>query len=176
MRLVIASTRSSLPDFWPKYFVWCSTSNPIFMPYEMYCSTFRAIFINGGSLAFVNNSHHWLVIKRCLSMFDDKSYICMARLVPEWLSEWDKKTPDLVSAIREMILGFLYTSSVWWPYIQNVIRTWAYICRHVCIRQHSNVDDFLNYVHVIRFFMCWTWEFLPSKIMIKEDISWCNVF
>ena len=53
------------------------------MPYEMYCSTLRAIDINGGSPVFVNITHHWLVIKRCLSMFDYKSYIHMARLVPE---------------------------------------------------------------------------------------------
>ena len=51
--------------------------------YEMYCSTLRAININGGSLEFVNSSHHWLVIKRCLTMFDYKSYIHMARLVLE---------------------------------------------------------------------------------------------
>ena len=118
----------------------------------MYYNTLRVIFINGGSLTFVNSSHHWLVIKRCLSMFDDKSYIRMARLVPEWLSEWDKKTPDLVLAIRAVILGFLYTSSVRWPYIQIIIRTWAYICRHICIGQHSNVEEFLNYVRVIRLF------------------------
>ena len=141
----------------------------------MYCSTLRAIFINGGFLTFVNSSHHWLVIKRCLSMFDYKSYICMARLVLEKSREWDKKTLDLFLAIQVAISGFLYRSSVWWPYIQIVIRTWAYICRHVCIGKHSSVDDFMNYVHVIRLFMCWTWEFLPSAIMIKEDISWCNV-
>ena len=73
------------------------------MPYKMYCSTLRAIDINGGSLAFVNNSHYWLVIKRYLYMLDYKSYICMAILVPERLSERDKKTPDLVSAIRAAI-------------------------------------------------------------------------
>ena len=145
------------------------------MPYEMYCSTLRAIEINGGSLAFFNSSHHWLVIKQCISMFNYKSYIRMARLVPEWSSERDKKTPDLVSAIWATILGLLYTSSIRWPYIQIFIRTWAYICRHVCIGQHSNVDDFLNYVNFIILFMCWIWEFLPSVIMIKEDISWCNV-
>ena len=133
MRLVTTLTRSSLQDFWPKDFVWCSTSNHLFLPFEMYCSTLRAIDINGGYLAFFNSSHHWLVIKWCLSMFDDKSYIRMARLVPKWSSEWDKKTPDLVLAIRAAILGFLYTSSVWWPYIHIVIQTWAYICRHVCI-------------------------------------------
>ena len=150
MRLVTSSTISSLPDFWLKYFVWHSTSNHLFMPYEMYWNTFRAIDINGGSLKFVNSSHHWLVIKRCLTMFDYKPYIHMARLVPEWSSERDKKTLDLVSAIWAMIPGFLYTSSVWWPYIQIVIQTCAYICRHVCIGQHSNVDNFLRYVHVIR--------------------------
>ena len=132
MRLVTASIRSSLLDFWPKYFVWRSTSNHLFTPYEMYYSTLRAIDISGGSLAFVNNSHHWLVIKRFLSMFDNKSYIFMARLVPEWSSERDKKTPDPVSSIRAAISGLLYTSYVWWPYIQIVIQTWAYICRHVC--------------------------------------------
>ena len=168
MRLVTTSTRSSLLDLWPKDFVWCSTSNHLFTPYKMYCSTLRAIDINCGSLAFVNNSHHWLVIKRCLSMFESKSYIRMARLVPEWPSEWDKKTPDLASAIRAAILGLLYTSSVRWPYIYIFIWTWAYICRHVYIGQHSSVDDFLNYVHVIRLFMCWTWECLPSEIMIKR--------
>ena len=79
---------------------------------KLYCNTLRTININGGSLAFVNNSHHWLVIKRCLTMFDYKSYICMARLVPERSSERDKKTPDLVSAIQAAISRFLYTSSV----------------------------------------------------------------
>ena len=133
MRLVTALTISSLPYFWPKDFVWCLTSNNLFTPYEMYCSTLRAIDINGGSIKFVNNSPHWLVIKQFLSMFDYKSYIHMARLVPEWSSEWDKKTPDLVLAIRAVILGFLYTSSVGWPYIQIFIQTWAYICRCVCI-------------------------------------------
>ena len=132
-RLVIASTRSLLLDLWPKYFVWRSTSNHLFTPYKMYGSTLRAIFINGGYLALVNKSHHWLVIKQCLSMFDNKSYIRMARLVPEWSSEWDKKTRDLVSTIWAAISGLLYTSSVRWPYIQIVIQTWAYICRHVCI-------------------------------------------
>ena len=73
MRLVTASTRSSLQDLLPKDFVWHSTSNHLFTPYEMYCSTLRSIDINGGSLTFVNNSHYWLVIKRCLSMFDYKS-------------------------------------------------------------------------------------------------------
>ena len=164
MRLVRASTRSSLLGLWPKYFVWRSTSNHLFTLYEMYCSTLRAIEINGGSLAFVNNSHYWLVIKWCLSMFDYKSYICMARLVPKQSSERDKKTPDLVSAIWAMISGSLYTSSIRWPYIAIIIQTWVYICRHVCIGKHSNVDDFLNYVHVIRLFMCWTWECLPSAI------------
>ena len=152
MRLVIALTRSSILEFWPKDFVWCLTSNHLFMPYEMYCNTLRAININGGSLMFFNSSHHWLVIKRCLSMFDYKSYIRMARLVPEWSSEQDKKTPDLVSAIWAVISRFLNTSSVWLPYIQIFIWTWAYIYRHVHIGQHSNVDDFLNYVHVIRLF------------------------
>ena len=133
MRLVTASTRSSLLDLWLKDFVWHSTSNHLFTPYEMYCSTLRNIFINSGSLTFVNSSHHWLVIKRCLSMFDDKSYIRMAIFVPEWSSEWDKKTPDLVSSIQAAISGLLYTSSVRWPYIQIVIQTWAYICRHFCI-------------------------------------------
>ena len=117
MRLVTALTRSLLPDFWQKDFVWHSTSNKLFMPYEMYYNTLRAIDINGGSLTFFNGSHHWLVIKRRLSMFDYKSYICMARLVPEWSSESDKKTLDLVSAIRVAISGLLYTSSAWWPYI-----------------------------------------------------------
>jgi len=133
MRFVTASTRSSLPDLWSKDFVCRSTSNHLFTPYKMYCSTLRAIDINGGSLAFVNSSHHWLVIKRCLSMFDYKSYIRMARIVPKWSSERDKKTPDLVSSIQAAILGLLYTSSVRWPYIQIVIQTWAYICRRVCI-------------------------------------------
>ena len=169
MRLVTTSTRFSLPDLWLKDFVWRSTSNHLFTPYEMYSSTLRAIDINGGSLVFVNSSHHWLVIKWCLSIFDDKSYIRMARLVPEWSSEWDKETPDLVSAIQATILGFLYTSSIWWPYIYIFIQTWAYICRHVCIGKHFSFEEFLNYVHVIRFFMCWTWECLPSTIMIKED-------
>ena len=144
----------------------------------MYCSTLRAIFINGGSLAFFKSLHHWMVIKWCLSMFDDKSYIHMVRLVPEWSSEWDKKTPDLVSAIRVEISGLLYTSSVQWPYIQIVIQTWAYICRHVCIGKHSNVNEFLNYVYVIRLFMCWTWECLSSAIMIKRiyhDVMYCNI-
>ena len=150
MRLITASTRSLLLDHWSKYFFWCSTLNHIFTPYEMYCSTLRAIEINGGSHVFVNSPHHWLVIKRCLSMLDYKSYICMARLVPKWSSEWDKKTPDLVLAIQAVISRLLYTSSVRWPYIHIVIQTWAYICRHVCIGQHSNVEDFLNYVHVIR--------------------------
>ena len=117
MRLVTASTRSSLLYLWPKYFVWHSTSSNLFTPYKMYCSTLRAIFINGGSLVFVNSSHHWLVIKQFLSIFDDKSYIHMARLVPEWSSERDKKTSDLVSVIQAVISGSLYTSSVWWPYI-----------------------------------------------------------
>ena len=133
MRLVTASTRASLPDFLPIDFIWRSTSNHLFIPYEMYCSTLRAIYINGGSLEFVNDFHYWLVIKRCLSMFDDKSYIFMARLVPEWSSERDKKTLDLVSAIWATISGLLYTSSVWWPYIQIFIQTWAYICRRVFI-------------------------------------------
>ena len=150
MRLVKASTRSSLPDLWPKDFVWNSTSNHLFTPYKMYCNTLRAININGGSLAFVNNSHHWLVIKRCITMFDYKTYIRMARLVLERSSEWDKKTPDLVSSIRAAISRFLYTSSIQLHYMQITIRTWAYICRHVYIGQHSNVDDFLHYVHVIR--------------------------
>ena len=82
------------------------------MPYEMYCSTLRTIDINGGSLAFFNILLHWLVIKRCLTMFDYKSYIHMARLVRERLSERDKKTPDLVLAIWAKISGLLYTSSV----------------------------------------------------------------
>ena len=69
----------------------------------MYCGTLRAIDINGGSLAFVNSSHHWLVIKRCLPMFDYKSNICMVRLVHERSSERDKKTHDLVSSIRVAI-------------------------------------------------------------------------
>ena len=154
MRLVTTSTRSLLPYFWPKDFVWCSTSSHLFTPYEMYCSTLRAIEINGGSLAFFNISHHLLVIKRCLTIFDYKSYIRMARLVPERSRAWDKKTPDLFSAIWAVIPGLFYTSSVQWPYIQIFIRTWAYICRHVCIGQHSNVDDFLIYVHVIKLFMC----------------------
>ena len=115
VRLVTALTRSSLLDHWLKDFVWRSTSNHLFMPYKMYCSTLRAIDINGGSLAFVNSSHYWLVIKRCLTMFDYKSNIHMARLVPEWSSERDKKTPDLVSTIRAMISGLLYTPSVQWP-------------------------------------------------------------
>ena len=96
MRLVTASTRSSLLDLWTKYFVWRLTLNHLFKPYEMYYSTLRAININGGSLAFVNSSHHWLVIKRCISMFNYKSYIHMARLTLEWSSERDKKTLDLV--------------------------------------------------------------------------------
>ena len=152
MRLVTASTRSSLPDHWPKHFVWRLTSNHLFTPYEMYSSTLRAIDINGGSLTFVNSSHYWLVIKRCLTMFDYNSNIHMARLVPEWSSERDKKTPDIVSAIWVAISGLLYTSSVRWIYIQIVIQTWAYICRHVCIGQHSNEDEFMNYVYVIRLF------------------------
>lgn len=164
MKLVTTSTRSSLPYFWPKDFVWRSTSNHLFMLDEIYWSTLRAIDINGGSLAFFNNSHHWLVIKRCLSMFDYKSYIHMARFVPEWPSERDKKILDLVSSIQAGISGLLYTSSVRWPYTQIIIWTWAYICRHFGIGKHSNEDDFLNYVHVIKLFMCWTWECLPSKI------------
>ena len=142
MRLVTASTRSYFQDFWLKYFFWSSTSNHLFTPYEMYCSTLRAIFINGGSLAFFNSLHYWLVIKRFLSMFNSKSYICMARLVLEWSSERDKKTLDLVSAIWDAISGLLYTSSLRWLYIHIVIWTWAYICRHVDIGQHSNKDNF----------------------------------
>ena len=78
----------------------------------MYYSTLRAIDINGGSIVFVNNSHHRLVIQRCLSMFEYKSYIRMARLLPERSSERDKKTLDLVLAIRAVTSGLLYTSSV----------------------------------------------------------------
>ena len=119
--LATSSTSFSLPDLWPKYFFFLLTSNHLFTPYKMYCSTLRAIDINGGSLAFVNNSHYWLVIKWCLTMFDYKSNIHMARLVPEWSSERDKKTLDLVSAIRAVIPGLLYTSPIWWPYIHIVI-------------------------------------------------------
>ena len=139
MRLVTASKISSLPDFWLRYFVLCSTSNHLFMPYKMYCSTLRAIDINGGSLAFVNNTHHWLVIKKCLSMFDYKSYIRMARLVPKWSSERDKKTPDLVLSIRAVISGLLYTSFLRWPYIQIVIQTWRSEERRVRERVSSPV-------------------------------------
>ena len=39
-------------------------------------------------------------------MFDYKSYIQMSIIVPERLSEQDKKTPDLVSTIRAAISGF----------------------------------------------------------------------
>jgi len=42
-------------------------------------------------------------------MLDNKSYIRMARLVSEWSSERDKKTPDLVSSIQAAISGLLYT-------------------------------------------------------------------
>ena len=152
MKLVTASKRSSLPDLWPRDFVWHLTSNHLFTHYEMYCSTLRGIDINGGSLAFVNISHYWLVIKSCITMFGNKSYICMARLVPEWSSERDKKTPDLISTIQAANSILLYTSFVWWPYIQIIIQTGAYIYRHVCIGKHSSVDEFLNYVHVIRLF------------------------
>ena len=112
MRLVTTSTRSLLLDLRLKDFFWCSTLNHLFMSYERNYTTRRAININGRCLVFVNSSHHWLVIKLCLTMFDYKSYIRMPRLVPERSSERDKKTPDLVSSIWAMILGFLYTSSV----------------------------------------------------------------
>ena len=144
----------------------------------MYCSASKSINFNGGSLAFVNSSHDWLVINRCITMFNYKSYNCMGRLVPKRSSERDKKTPDLVSAIWATISGFLYTSFVRWPYIHIVIQTWAYICRHICIGKISNVDDFLHYVHVIRLFMCWTWECLPWEIMIKRiyhDVMYCKI-
>ena len=69
-----------------KDFSWCSTSNHLFTPCKMYCSTLRIIMI---PLAFINNLHHWLVIRWCLSMFDLRTSFCMVRLV-HWVKiEWD---------------------------------------------------------------------------------------
>ena len=46
MRLVTSSKRSSLLDHWLKDFVWHSTSNHLFTPYKIYCSTFRKVWID----------------------------------------------------------------------------------------------------------------------------------
>ena len=54
-------------------------------------------------LAPVNNLHYWLVIRRCLSMFDSRTFFHVDRLVLRVKIERVLKTPDLVSSIRATI-------------------------------------------------------------------------
>ena len=71
-------------------FVWCSTPSPF--SHHVNCTV-----VPWGSLSLlviplmpVNSLHHWLVIRRCLSMFDSKTFFTWIELYSEWrLAEFE---------------------------------------------------------------------------------------
>jgi len=71
----------------PKDFAWCST--PIPFSHHANCT-----IVPWGSssllvipLALFNSLHHWLVIRRCLSMFDSRTSFTWIDLYSDWIMD-----------------------------------------------------------------------------------------
>ena len=129
---------------WPKDFVWCST--PSLFSHHVNCTVvpWGSSSLSVIPIVLVNNLHHWLVIRRCLSMFDSRTSFTWTDLYSEWRLD---KFEDLGSSFIHPgcnIFRKINTSNV----------------HHCCTDDHPNqrmmtlsesrvyhTDGFLSYVH-----------------------------
>jgi len=128
----------------PKYFAWCSTPSPFSNHMDFTVVPWGSSSLSLIPLALVNNLHHWLVIRQCLSMFDSRTSFTWIDLYSKWrLDEFKDLRSSFIHPGYD-IFKKIKTSNVHYCCIDDCPNQ-----RMMTLSESSvfRTDDCLSYVH-----------------------------